>query len=163
MRWLCDSVVLDCSIFTSIEKDMFLLDLIKWFILFHIHKAVKELRNVKLVEMKVSFFVYLFVWLFVVSYSNVFSFLLRRHHYRWRTATIDLYWPCMTIDLWKFFSVPRLLWHWTSVYSGHLRRPGTPMPVADSLHLKLSLRVLISKVCRASDLNTYPSTCEANL
>ena len=69
-------------------------------------------------------FVCLFVCLFVVPIKN-FSLIWRRHHYRWRTANYDPYSALMVIEQWGFFSVPHLLWHWASVYNGHLWGPVT--------------------------------------
>ena len=48
----------------------------------------------------------------------------------------------MTIEQWRFFSVPHLLWHSASVYNGHLRGPLTLTPVAEHLVVELSLSVL---------------------
>ena len=45
----------------------------------------------------------------------------RRHHYRWRAANFDIYSAQMVIEQWRFFSVPHLLRHGTSVYNGHLQ------------------------------------------
>ena len=41
-----------------------------------------------------------------------------------------------------FFSVPHLLWHWISVYNGHLQEPVTLTPIAERLTVELSLPVI---------------------
>ena len=73
-------------------------------------------------------------------------------------ANDDLCLALMSIELWGFFSVPRLLWHGTSVFNGHLRGPVTLTP-AERLAMVLSLPAFTTYVCRGWDLNTQPSTC----
>ena len=68
----------------------------------------------------------------------------------------------MAIERWGFFSVPHPLWHWASVYNGHLREPVTLTLIAEHLAVELSLPVFTTKVCRSLDSNTQPSTCETN-
>ena len=68
----------------------------------------------------------------------------------------------MAIEQWEFFSVPRLLWHGTSVYNGHLRGPVTLKPIAERSLVELSLPVFTTYVCRSWGLNTQPSACGAN-
>ena len=71
---------------------------------------------------------------FVVPFKN-FSLIWRCHHYRWKTANFNLivFSALIAIEQWGFFSVPRLLWHGTSVYNGHLWGPLTLTPVAERL------------------------------
>ena len=56
---------------------------------------------------------------YIVPLEN-FSFIWRRHHYRWRAANFDLYSALMVIEQCGFFSVPHLLRHGAYVYNGHL-------------------------------------------
>ena len=49
----------------------------------------------------------------------------RRHRCRWRAANFEICSALMAIEQWGFFSVPHLLWHWASIYNGHLRGPVT--------------------------------------
>ena len=88
-------------------------------------------------------FIYRFLCLFgvFVPHEN-FSLISSRHHWRWRAANVGLYLTHMAIDQWKFFSVPRLLWHRTWLYIGHLRGPVTLTPYAVRLAEGLSLPVL---------------------
>ena len=68
----------------------------------------------------------------IVPLEN-FSLVWRRQHYRWRAANFG---PCsalMTIELWRFFSMPHLLWRRASVYNGHLREPVTLTTIAEHL------------------------------
>ena len=68
-----------------------------------------------------------------------------------------------THDHWagRFFSVPHLLWHGTSIYNGNLRGPVTLTPIAEHLAVELSLPVFTTYVCCSWNLNTQPSVCEA--
>ena len=50
------------------------------------------------------------------------------------------FWP-MAIEQWRFFSMPHLLWHRSSVYNGHLRGPVTLTPIVESLAVELSIPV----------------------
>ena len=52
-------------------------------------------------------------------------------------------WP-FGIEQWGFFSVPHLLWHWASVYNGHLRGPVTLVPIAE--HLEWSCHYLFLRL-----------------
>ena len=81
---------------------------------------------------------------FYVSLEN-FSLIWRRLHDRRKAAKIGLYLKLMAIEHWEFFSVPRLLLHGASVYSGHLRGPVTLTPVAERLAVELSLPVSSKK------------------
>ena len=81
---------------------------------------------------------------------------------RWRAANVDQCSALMTIEQWDFFSVPHLLWHWASVYNGHLRRPVTLTPSAKHSAMELSLPVLTTSVCGDWDSHIQPSACEAN-
>ena len=99
-------------------------------------------------------FVCMFVW-FIVPLEDI-SFIWRRHHSRWRAANFDLCSALMAIEQWRFFSVPHLLLHGASVYTGHLRGSVTLTPIAERLAVELSLSFL---VCRGLDSNTRPSAC----
>ena len=61
---------------------------------------------------------YICLCLFLFGYPKQklenFSFIWRRHHYRWRASNFDLYMALMAIEQWGFFSVPHILWHGTS-------------------------------------------------
>ena len=52
---------------------------------------------------------------------NNFSFIWRRHHYRWSAAISDSCLALMDIEQWEFFNVP----HRASVCNGHHRGPLT--------------------------------------
>ena len=107
-------------------------------------------------------FCFLFIYLgFFVPVDN-FSLIWRRHHYRWRSANVDVYSVFMAIEQWGFFSVPHLMWHGPTLYSCHFRGPVALTPVAERLAVELSLPVLTSKVCRRWDSNIQPSACETN-
>ena len=54
------------------------------------------------------FFIYLFV---VLRFIRAFSLRGIRHYFRWRASKFDLYSPLMSIEQWRFFSVPHILWH----------------------------------------------------
>ena len=73
-----------------------------------------------------------------------FSFIWRRHHYRWR-AWIFLFY--LYTRHWGFFSVQHLLWQGASVYHGHLLTP-----VAECLAVELSLP--LSKISKGSGIRT---------
>ena len=66
-----------------------------------------------------------------------------------------------TYGLWavRVFSVLHLLWHWGSVYIGHLWGPVKHTLNADYLTMELSLPVLTTKVCPRWDLNTQHWAC----
>ena len=104
----------------------------------------------------------LFVCLCFVPVENFSLLIWRCHHCRWRGANFDLCSALMPIEQRGFFSVLHQLWHWASVYNGHLQWPVTPTPKAKRLTADLSLPVLTTKVCRGWDLNTQPSACGAN-
>ena len=77
-------------------------------------------------------FVCLFDCLFgVYRPTRDFSLIWTRHHYRCSAL--------MTIEQWRFCSVPHLLWHGASVYNGHLEGPVTFTLVAERLAVELSL------------------------
>ena len=97
---------------------------------------------------------------FFVPLEN-FSFIWKRHHYRWRAANFDLCSALMAIEQWGFFSVPHLLWHGAPVYNGHLRGPVTLTPIAFQLAVEQSLPVLKAKVCCGWESNTQPYACRA--
>ena len=78
----------------------------------------------------------LFVCFRIIVPLKNFSLIWRRHHYRWRTASFDLFSVLMTIEQWGFFRMPHLLWHGASVYNGHLT------PFAERLAVELSIPVL---------------------
>ena len=59
-----------------------------------------------------------------------------------KAANFDICSVLMAIEQWEFFSVPHLLWHGPSVYTGHLRGPVTLTPIAERLAVELSLPVL---------------------
>ena len=73
---------------------------------------------------------------FFFPLKNV-SLIWRRNHYGWRASNFDLCWALT----WGFLSVPHLLWHWASIYIGHLRGPVTLAPTAERLAVELSLPV----------------------
>ena len=66
------------------------------------------------------------------------------------------------LEHWGFFSVPHLLWHWSSVNNGHLRGPVTLTLNAKRLAVELSLPVLTTRVRRSWISNTQHSTYGAN-
>ena len=61
---------------------------------------------------------------FIVS-LEIFSFIWKGHHDRWRAANFYQCSALMPIEQWGLFSVPYLLWHMASIYHGHLRGPDT--------------------------------------
>ena len=63
-------------------------------------------------------------WRIIHSYGDVM------HHYRWKAANYDLCLVLIAIEQWKFFSVPHLLWHGSSVDNGHLRGLEMLAPIA---------------------------------
>ena len=87
----------------------------------------------------------LFVWVFVclefIVLLENFSFIRRRHHYRWWVANFDLCSALMAIEQWGFFCVLHLLWQGVSVYNGHLRGPMTLTPFVELLAAEISLPV----------------------
>ena len=89
----------------------------------------------------------MFVWGFFCP-TREFFILIECHPYRWRAAKFDLCSALMAIEQWEIFSVPHLLWHGTSIYTGHLRDLVTVAPVAKGLAGKLSLPVLTTRVFR---------------
>ena len=121
-------------------------------------KSVKSILLEQLTYIKYEFFIcrrkflldvaisikvhrFLFVWgYFIVPLEN-FSFIWRRHHYRWKAANFDLCSALMAIVQWGFFSLPHLLCHGASVYNGHLRGPVTLTHIAERLAIELSLPV----------------------
>ena len=73
------------------------------------------------------------------------SLIWRRHHCRWRAANVDLCSTIITIEQWWFFvSLTHRLWHGTSVYNAHLRRPVPRAPIPNRMAVELSLPVLTS-------------------
>ena len=78
------------------------------------------------------------------------SLIWRRH--QWRAANIDLCSALMAIMQWGFFSMSHLLWHWTSVYNGHIRGSVTLTPIAERLPLELSLPVSVVAKIRTPNL-----------
>ena len=90
-------------------------------------------------------FVCLLAWGFS-SYSRIFhSYIWRRHTTTCERLQICKFWPMlsatMAIEQWEFFSVPHLLWHGSSFYTGHLRGPVTLTSIAERLAVDLSLPV----------------------
>ena len=83
--------------------------------------------------------IFLFVCLGFIVPLEIFSLIWRRHHYRWRAANLDPWSAFMAIEQWRFFSVPHLLWHGSSVYNDHLRGPVTLTPIAERYAVELSL------------------------
>ena len=83
----------------------------------------------------------MFVCLEIFVPLENFSLIWRRHHDRWRAANFGLCPALVAIEQWGFFSVPHLLWHWISVYNGHLQEPVTLTPIAERLTVELSLPV----------------------
>ena len=63
------------------------------------------------------FIVFVFCLGFHVKLAN-FSMKWRRHHYRWRSPTFDLYTVIFAVDHLAFFSMIHLhvLWHGSTVY-----------------------------------------------
>ena len=66
----------------------------------------------------------------------------------------DLYLALVAIEQWRFFSVPHLLWHGSSVYVGHLWGPVTLTSDVERLAVELSITVLMIYVCRTRGSNT---------
>ena len=54
---------------------------------------------------------------------EIFSLIRRQHHYQWRAANFDLCSALIAIEHWGIFNVPHLLWHWPTLYNGHIRGP----------------------------------------
>ena len=98
----------------------------------------------------------LFVCFRIIVPLENFSLIWRRHHYRWRTASFDLFSVLMTIEQWGFFRMPHLLWHGASVYNGHLT------PFAERLAVELSIPNFTTYVYCGLDSNTQPFACGAN-
>ena len=90
---------------------------------------------------------------FSVPLEN-FSLMWRRHHYRWRAATFDVYSTLMAIKQWGFFNVPLLLWHLFIIVI-------TFTSALERLEMELSLPVLTTWVFRGQDSNTQLSAYEA--
>ena len=57
----------------------------------------------------------------------------------------------------RFFSLPHILWHWASVYNGHIRWLVALTPVAE--RFKLSLPIFTIGLS-GLDANTQPFACE---
>ena len=57
----------------------------------------------------------------------------------------------------RFFSLPHILWHWASVYNGHIRWHVALTPVAE--RFKLSLPIFTIGLS-GLDANTQPFACE---
>ena len=106
-------------------------------------------------------FICLYVFWGISSHSKNFSLKWRRHHYG--KFYFDLCSALMVIGLWRFFSVPHLLWHGVSIYNGHLA------PRTRDTHN--FCRVFASGAVTTCfydfdllrwDSNTQPSACGAN-
>ena len=97
------------------------------------------------------------VCLFVI-YCPIQNFFphIETSHLPWKAANLDLRSALMAIEQWRFFSVPHLLWHGTSVYNDHLREHVTLTHIAKRLAVELSLPVFTSKVCRCCDSSKFP-------
>ena len=59
----------------------------------------------------------------------------------------------MAIEQWGFFNMPHLLWHWPTLYNGHLRGPVTLTPFAERLAVELSLPVFTTDEATAQLLD----------
>ena len=91
-----------------------------------------------------SLFFFLFVYLEFIVPLKIF------HSYGDVTIAgegLQIFYLCsalMAIEQWGFFNVPHLLWHWHTLYNGHLRGPVTLTPVAERLAGELSLPVFMT-------------------
>ena len=83
---------------------------------------------------------------FFVTLEKCFL-IWRRHHFNWSVTNFNLYSVLMAIKQWGFFIVPHILWHGSTISSGHLRGPLTLTFVADRLSVELSLAIK-TYVCR---------------
>ena len=93
-------------------------------------------------------FICLFVFWGISSHSKNFSLKWRRHHYG--KFYFDLCSALMVIGLWRFFSVPHLLWHEISIYNGHLApRTRDTHNFCRVLPVELSLPVFTTSICCA--------------
>ena len=97
-------------------------------------KYAKNFPGINLKQLMGCLFQVIFVLL-----EFFFWLILRSFHGRWSAANFDLYSARMPIEQQGFFSVPLVLWHETSVYNGHLRRPVKLTPIAERLAVELSL------------------------
>ena len=80
-----------------------------------------------------------------IRQTQSFSFLdkINRASFAVRgPSSFDLCSALLATEQWGFFSVPRLLWHGTSVYNCHLREPVSLTPIVEHLAVELSLPVL---------------------
>ena len=98
---------------------------------------------------------------FILPLEN-FTLIRRRHHYRWRAASLGLCSALTAIKKRGFFSVPYLLWNWTSIIMVISDRHVTLTPITKRLAVELSLPVLTTHVGRSWYSNTQPSACRAN-
>ena len=81
-------------------------------------------------ECKRGFFLFVCLLGFSRATRVFFPLIWRRHLYRWREASFDVYSAPMVMEQWRFYSVSCLLWHGSTVDKGHLQGPETPPPVA---------------------------------
>ena len=83
------------------------------------HKELKLHNKILNIRLKI---LHTQVCLWVIVPLENFSLIWRRHHYRWNCCK---FWPILsTYGHWAV-RVLNVLWHRTSVYNGHLRRPVT--------------------------------------
>ena len=90
-------------------------------------------QSVTWLSKKFNVFVCLF-WFHVPFFTHMETPLILA-----KAANFDLYSALMTIEQWRFFSVPHLLWHGISVCLCHLQGPVTLTPIAERLAVELSL------------------------
>ena len=114
-----------------------------------------------LAGVKGRWLLFLFVCLFVV-FRPTREFFTHSETSPLHVKGCKLFSALMAIEQCEFFSVPHILWHWESVYNGHLRGPVTLTPDAERLAVVLSLPVLTNKTCRGWDSDTQPFACGAN-
>ena len=86
----------------------------------------------------------LFVWFFL-SHSRIFRWYGDVTNTGEGLQILTYAWPSWSLS--RFFSVPRLLWHKTSVHNGNLRGPVTLTPIAERLAVDPSLHVFTTFVC----------------
>ena len=103
-----------------------------------------KLYNFFLIYTK-SIFLFVFCFGFLIP-LEIFYFIWKRHHCRWRTAKFDLCSAFLAIKQWGLISLTHLLWHGASVYNSHLWGPVTLTPIAERLEVDLSLPVFTISV-----------------
>ena len=90
-----------------------------------------------------------------------FSLIWKRHHCRRRAANCDLCSTTMAIEQWGIFDVPHLLWDEPTLYSGHVRGPGTL--TFDCFAVGLSLPVLTTSANPEDKRYLYGTAAENNM